>query len=96
MTKEQFDSLYYGKAVHCDTEEKAKEFLALADSFGYKWFGYVRAIGFTNWQIFKDDTHYLIKSVWHGTYIEFGRGDYYLKYDIDCVEFIPQSRKLKE
>ena len=38
MTKQEFESLYLNKAVHCDTEEKANEFLALADSFGYKWF----------------------------------------------------------
>jgi len=34
MTKEQFDELYLGRAVHCDTEEKAIEFLSLAHEFG--------------------------------------------------------------
>ena len=95
MTKEQFDSLYYGKAVHCDTEEKAKEFLALAESFGYKWFKEESATKYTKWQIFKDDTHYFVKEFWHGINIEHGPSDYFLKYDIDCVEFIPQSQKLK-
>lgn len=39
MKKEQFDSKYRGEkvAVHCDTEEKAKAFLSLAKSVGYKW-----------------------------------------------------------
>lgn len=37
MNREEFDKLYLGKAVHCDTEEKANEFLALADSVEYKW-----------------------------------------------------------
>ena len=39
MTKKQFDLKYRGEkvAVHCDTEEKAKAFLGLAKSFGYKW-----------------------------------------------------------
>lgn len=35
MTKEQFDSLYRDKAVHCPTEELANEFLELAKEFGY-------------------------------------------------------------
>ena len=37
MTKQQFDDLYLGKAVHCDTEEKANKFLKLAHGFGYHW-----------------------------------------------------------
>lgn len=93
MTKEVFDSLYYGKAVHCDTEEKAKEFLALADSFGYKRFGDVSTGEFTKWRKFKDDTHYFVKEFWDGIYIQCGGGDYFLKYNIDCIEFIPQSQK---
>lgn len=91
MTKEQFDSLYYGKAVHCDTEEKAKEFLALADSVGYKWFKEESATKYTKWQIFKDDTHYFVKEFWIGI----NSSDNFLKYDIDCVEFIQQSKKFK-
>ena len=95
MTKEQFDSLYYGKAVHCDTEEKAREFLALADSVGYKWFKEDISTEPTKWEIFKDETHYFVKEFWGEFVIEHGPSDYYLKYDIDCVEFIPQSQKLK-
>lgn len=92
MTKLQFDNLYYGKAVHCDTEEKAKEFLALADSVGYTWFKEESATKYTKWQIFKDDTHYFVKEFWIGI----NSSDNFLKYDIDCVEFIPQGQKLKE
>ena len=58
MTKEQFDSLYYGKAVHCDTEEKAKEFLALADSVGYKWITKNDLIKFSEWEKYKKETCY--------------------------------------
>ena len=36
MTK-QFDDLYLGKAVHCDTKEKANKFLELAHGVGYSW-----------------------------------------------------------
>jgi len=35
MTKQQFDKLYLGKAVHCKTEELADEFLELAKQFDY-------------------------------------------------------------
>ena len=45
MTREEFNKLYLGKAVHCDTEEKADEFLALADSVGYRWFSGRSLIG---------------------------------------------------
>lgn len=39
MTKEQFDKLYVGDntVVNCPTDETRKEFLKLADSFGYLW-----------------------------------------------------------
>ena len=58
MTKEQFDSLYYGKAVHCDTEEKAREFLALADSVGYRWITKRKLINFSEWEKYKEETCY--------------------------------------
>ena len=37
MTEQEFMNKYVGKAVHCDTEEKAKELLKLAHGFGWKW-----------------------------------------------------------
>ena len=37
MTEQEFRNKYVGKAVHCDTEEKAKELLKLAHGFGWKW-----------------------------------------------------------
>ena len=52
MTKLQFDSLYYGKAVHCDTKEKAEEFLALADSVGYRWFSGGSLIERSYWETY--------------------------------------------
>ena len=58
MTKEQFDSLYYGKAVHCDTEEKANHFLALADSVGHKWFSGSSLIEENLWEYHKEKTCY--------------------------------------
>ncbi len=54
MTKQEFESLYLNKAVHCDTEEKANHFLALADSFGYKWFNS------SQWEIYEKETCYQV------------------------------------
>jgi hypothetical protein len=58
MTKEQFEKLYYGKAVHCDTEEKANHFLALADSVGHEWFSGSSLIEENLWEYYKEKTCY--------------------------------------
>lgn len=55
MTKEKFNSLYLGKAIHCTTEELANEFLELAKSFGYDW----RVSTSSNyWGTYKEKTCY--------------------------------------
>ncbi len=58
MTREQFDSLYYDKVVHCDTEEKANEFLTLAHSVGHKWFSGSSPIEENLWEHYKEKTCY--------------------------------------
>ena len=58
MTKKQFDDLYLGKAVHCDTEEKANEFLKLAHGFGYKWVTDGNLLDYSHWDREKEDTCY--------------------------------------
>lgn len=60
MTREEFDKLYLGKAVHCDTEEKANEFLALADSVGYKWYSGCGLTGRNFWEDYEKETYYHI------------------------------------
>jgi hypothetical protein len=60
MTREEFDKLYLNKAVHCDTEEKANEFLALADSVGYKWSSGKSLKEFHSWEIYEEKTCYRI------------------------------------
>lgn len=54
MTEQEFRNKYVGKAVHCDTEEKAKELLKLVEIFGWSPFGD------TNWHIHEKDTCYRI------------------------------------
>lgn len=61
MTREEFDRLYLGKVVHCDTEEKANEFLALADSVGYKWVDGKSLIEENFWEEYKKETCYEVK-----------------------------------
>lgn len=61
MTREEFDKLYLGKAVHCDTEEKANHFLALADSVGYEWNSGISLMEeFNCWETYKEETCYEI------------------------------------
>lgn len=69
-TREEFDSLYLGKAVHCDTEKKANLFLALADSVGYKWCNGKSLIEKNRWKQYKEETCYFItnKGISHGDY----------------------------
>lgn len=62
MTKEKFDLKYHGEkvAVHCDTEEKAKAFLSLAKSFGYKRRGGNDLEQVSYWGNYKEDTCYIL------------------------------------
>ena len=45
-------------AVHCDTEEKAKDFLEECDKEGIKWLGRDKSIHHTNYEVFYDITCY--------------------------------------
>lgn len=69
ITKAQFDAMYVGSdgkiAVHCETQQKAIEFLNLAHRFGYKWINGGKYIDFNNWKRYRSNTCYLLS---HGTY----------------------------
>lgn len=58
MTRYEFNKVYFGKAIHCNTEEKANHFLSLADSVGYKWVNSRELINFSQWGRFKEETCY--------------------------------------
>ncbi len=45
-------------AVHCDTKEKAREFLKECDVQGIKWHGNQLAPSHTNWDVYKEKTIY--------------------------------------
>ena len=91
MTREEFDKLYLGKAVHCDTEEKANEFLALADRLGYEWVNKMWLVGESQWERYKEETCYEV------TRMGFLLGDvkFYKDKNYQVIEY--QSRlKFKE
>ena len=84
MTKQQFDDLYLGKAVHCDTEEKANEFLALAHSFGYKWCSGESLLDFIYYYEYQKETAFLVDNV---DGFEFSHKDYYIEGGYTIVKF---------
>lgn len=92
MTKEQFDSLYFGKAVHCDTEEKANEFLALADSLGYSWANYKALVGDNHWMTHKSNTCYRLAE--HGFLCGFLNEDidFYKRDGRKIIEYVLQPK----
>lgn len=60
MTKQEFERLYGNNVgVHCDTEEKANHFLALADSFGYKWCSGGSLLSSNDWKYYGVNTVYV-------------------------------------
>ena len=58
-------ALFKGKAIHCPTEEEAKQLLALANSLGFIWTSGRSFIGKDCWDVYKEDTCYFIDD---GTY----------------------------
>ena len=60
MTKQQFDDLYLGKAVHCNTEEKANTFLELAHSVGYKWSSGRSLLEYNYYSEYREKTCYVV------------------------------------
>jgi len=93
MTEQQFRDKYVGKAVHCDTEEKAKELLTLAHSFGWTWPSGESLIEDTNWCIRKKHTCY---SFDNNKTVGYARLDYYKSKGYEIVEFESEEKKVKK
>ena len=95
LTKEEFDKLYVGKniAVHCPTEEVANEFLALADSFGYRYWNFSETLITTknNWGVNKENTVYYVKlKSFDFCYGDINSAKY---YNDPIIEYKPQPEK---
>lgn len=92
MTLEQFKEKYVGKAVHCDTEKKAKELLKLARDFGWDWRGGESLIEESYWRFHQEDTCYVF-------YFDKTTGwslcEYYKSEDYEIVEFESEEKKVK-
>lgn len=85
MTKQEFDVLYLGKAVHCDTEEKANAFLKLAHGVGYRWSNGSNLTDVNTWERYKKGTCYTIVDT-EGSMM-YSPKDFYEKEGYTIVEF---------
>jgi hypothetical protein len=88
MTKNKFDKLYLDKVVHCDTEEKANEFLALAESVGYKWSTGVDLVGHNYWEDCGKETCYHITK----DGVLFTDTNHYNSYGYQIIEYQLQPK----
>lgn len=87
MTRVQFDNLYLGKAVNCETEELAKEFLALADSVGYEWRSGDSLKEYTGWNEYEEQTCYYVAK----DSFEYGPKNWFIKDRCEIINY--QSSK---
>lgn len=83
MTKEEFDKKYVGEkiVVSCKTKDLAKQFLILADAFGYRWWTNRRYIDSWCFRSHTPDVHYWL---YDGTHC--GSQDV-ISCDLKIVEF---------
>lgn len=88
MTKKEFDDLYFGKVVHCDTEEKAREFLALAHSVGYRWFSDKSLLEKNEWDCYEEETCYHITN--HG--LMYANTNHFNSSRCLIIEYQPQLK----
>ena len=90
MKRVEFDKVYLDKVVHCPTEEKAKEFLALADSVGYRWVSSKSLLKKLAWEQYKEETCYEVKKFG----LMFGSVDSFSFEGAQIIEY-PQQPKFK-
>lgn len=83
MTKQEFDKKYVrgNTVVHCATKELVKEFLTVADRFGYRWKAGDRYIDISGWGLYKEVTCYDIAM---GEYADV---KYYNSIGANIIEF---------
>ncbi|MCK9576136.1 MAG: hypothetical protein M0R51_09435 [Clostridia bacterium] len=90
MNKEEFIKKYENKAVHCDTKEKANEFLELADSFRFRWHGGDSLVFNNRWADEKENTCYECKN---GDCV-YSSIDYYKTTNYEIIEYGLENNKL--
>ena len=93
MTKQEFESLYGNNVgVHCDSELKANEFLALADSFGYKWCSGGSLLSSNEWKYYGVNTVYVCCLE---NELAFGAINVALASEMVVVKYQPQKQSEK-
>lgn len=88
MTQKQFKKLYFEKVVQCDTEEKAKEFLKLAQDVGYTWANGDDLLSDVRWSLYKDETAYFVqKNHYNQPVITYADLKYFKNSNDDIIQF---------
>ena len=93
MTLEQFKEKYVNKAVHCNTEEKAKELLALALKHGWSAFRNEEIIEITYWHSHEENTCYRID---YDNTMGWSNLSFYKSLGFEVVEFESEKKKVKK
>ena len=84
---EEFKDVNNKIAVHCKTEEEAKDFCKQMHEHGLKWYNSMKSyIERTNWHVLKEKTCYTN----HGRYCD---KDYYIKNDYEILEWSDYMKK---
>lgn len=77
-------------AVHCDTEEKAKQFFDELKKQGVKWCS-GRELTDTNWNRYKEETCYV-----HGNYgLEFSPREFFRIIELQVIPYVSNFREVK-
>jgi hypothetical protein len=82
MNKQKFDKRFLGKkiAIHCKTEQEAKEFIRLVNSFGYS---FPRGTGITYWDKYDETISYTLE---YGS-LSYCRHSYFIEQNYEIVEY---------
>ena len=78
-------------AVHCDTEEKANDFLKKCDEKGIAWCTDIRATQDNNWAIYKENTAYCCMHSYER--LEYASYVFYEGYNIEIIKWCDRTEK---
>lgn len=78
-------------AIHCNTEEKANDFLNYLNSLGLKWFNEDSLLDYNNWEDYKEDTCY----DFYNKGITYDNYSYYKDDDCTIIEWEIADKKTR-
>ena len=91
MTIKEFFDSKDNRAIHCNTEKKAKKLLKAFDKVGYQWTSGYTYTEYTNWNICKKETCYTNDGYF--TSIKYLRERNYTILEFDEIKFEGVSLK---